>query len=92
MGKGHPLPEGENLLQLAGREGSRSILEVLLQRLDQTNLFVISLDRKREWYRYHTLFAQALRRQLEETQGDLILLLYYPASASPKEVLGHVIE
>src|SRR5258708_2351501 len=39
----------------------------MLQRLDQTNLFVISLDNKREWYRYHALFAEALRYRLQHT-------------------------
>ncbi|HEX3642462.1 MAG TPA: hypothetical protein VHV10_14315, partial [Ktedonobacteraceae bacterium] len=36
----------------------------MLQRLEQANLFVVSLDSKRQWYRYHALFAQALCYQL----------------------------
>jgi LuxR family maltose regulon positive regulatory protein len=39
----------------------RADSQQMLQRLEQANLFVVSLDNKRVWYRYHTLFAQALR-------------------------------
>src|ERR1700716_3950313 len=46
----------------------------------QANLFVVSLDSKREWYRYHALFAEALHYQLEQTQPDLMLTLHHRAS------------
>src|SRR5437899_9811151 len=52
----------------------------MLQRLEEANVFVMSLDNKRQWYRYHTLFAEALRYQLEQTQGDLVSILHYRAS------------
>jgi LuxR family maltose regulon positive regulatory protein len=52
----------------------------MLRRLEQTNLFIVSLDTKREWYRYHALFAEALRNRLEWTHADLIPSLHYRAS------------
>jgi LuxR family maltose regulon positive regulatory protein len=52
----------------------------MLQRLVQTNLFIVSLDDKQQWYRYHPLFAQALRYQLEWTYADLVPTLHYRAS------------
>jgi LuxR family maltose regulon positive regulatory protein len=52
----------------------------LLERLEQANLFVISLDHKRQWYRYHALFAQALHYQMEQTQADRLLILHHRAS------------
>ncbi len=52
----------------------------ILQRLERANLFVISLDSKREWYRYHALFAQALCYQLEQIYPDLVLTLHHRAS------------
>src|SRR5437016_11080299 len=52
----------------------------ILRWLEQTNLFVVSLDSKRQWYRYHALFAQALRYRLEQTQSDLVSTLHYRAS------------
>jgi len=52
----------------------------MLHQLEQANLFVVSLDRRREWYRYHALFAQALCYQLEQTQPDLLPNLHHRAS------------
>src|SRR5947209_18370 len=52
----------------------------ILRWLEQTNLFVVSLDSKRQWYRYHALFAQALRYRLEQIHTDLVPLLHYRAS------------
>ena len=40
-----------------------------LVHLQQANLFLISLDNKREWYRYQQLFADLLRYQLKEEVG-----------------------
>ncbi|MBN1121036.1 MAG: protein kinase [Anaerolineae bacterium] len=42
---------------LLDRTGSQAILE----QLDTSNLFLISLDHRREWYRYHRLFVDVLR-------------------------------
>ena len=39
-----------------------------------------SLDSKRQWYRYHALFAEALRYQLEQTHADLVPILHHRAS------------
>jgi len=52
----------------------------MLEQLEQANLFVVSLDSRRQWYRYHALFAEALRYRLEQTQGDLVSTLHYRAS------------
>ena len=45
--------------------GCQSILEYL----ERVNLFVIPLDESREWYRYHHLFADLLRKRLLQTVG-----------------------
>ncbi len=39
--------------------------QVMLETLQQANLFVIPLDNKRRWYRYHHLFAEFLHNQLQ---------------------------
>ena len=52
----------------------------MLQRLEQANLFVVSLDNKRQWYRYHALFTEALYYRLKQTQPDLLLTLHHRAS------------
>src|SRR5207302_7464449 len=52
----------------------------MLQRLEQANLFVVSLDSKQEWYRYHALFAEALYYQLQQIHADLLPRLHSRAS------------
>jgi ATP/maltotriose-dependent transcriptional regulator MalT len=39
--------------------------QAVLEYLERANLFTISLDDERQWYRYHHLFAEMLRRQLQ---------------------------
>jgi LuxR family maltose regulon positive regulatory protein len=58
------------------QQGSQQILE----RLEQANLFIVSLDNRRQWYRYHALFAEALYYQLEQLHPDQVPLLHYRAS------------
>jgi LuxR family maltose regulon positive regulatory protein len=36
----------------------------VLEQLERANRFVVSLDRRGEWYRYHHLFAELLRNEL----------------------------
>ncbi len=52
----------------------------MLRRLEQANLFIVSLDGRRQWYRYHALFAEALRYRLEQTHADLVPTLHHRAS------------
>ncbi len=35
-----------------------------LEALERANLFVVALDEQRQWWRYHHLFAEALRARL----------------------------
>ena len=41
-----------------------------LAELEHANLFVVALDSKREWYRYHHLFADLLRHELAQAHPD----------------------
>nr|WP_139995159.1 LuxR C-terminal-related transcriptional regulator [Paenibacillus paridis] len=36
----------------------------LLELLERANLFIVPLDNERQWYRYHHLFAELLRKRL----------------------------
>ena len=42
----------------------RADSQIMLEHLDNANLFVLPLDREREWFRYHRLFAESLRGTL----------------------------
>ena len=59
-----------------GQPGSQQ----MLKRLEAANLFMVSLDSKRQWYRYHALFAEALYYRLERTHADLVPILHQRAS------------
>ena len=52
----------------------------ILNALEKANLFVIPLDDKRCWYRYHHLFADLLVQRLRKNQGDLVSELHSRAS------------
>ncbi len=39
-----------------------------LQALEQSNLFIVSLDQNRVWYRYHRLFVEFLRTRLHQSR------------------------
>jgi LuxR family maltose regulon positive regulatory protein len=45
----------------------------LLADLDQSNLFVVPLDNRREWYRCHRLFRDALQHQLPSEASTVVL-------------------
>lgn len=42
----------------------------ILEYLERANLFLIPLDERREWYRYHHLFADLLRKRLLQADGE----------------------
>ncbi|HET9912156.1 MAG TPA: LuxR C-terminal-related transcriptional regulator [Anaerolineales bacterium] len=52
----------------------------MLETLERANLFIISLDNERRWYRYHHLFAELLRTRLARTFPDQIAELHRRAS------------
>ncbi|MGD9793501.1 MAG: LuxR C-terminal-related transcriptional regulator [Acidimicrobiia bacterium] len=51
-----------------------------LEWLDRANLFVVALDDRRHWYRYHHLFADVLRARLLDEQPELVGELHRRAS------------
>lgn len=48
--------------------------------LERANLFLIPLDDRRRWYRYHHLFADVLRAHLVEERADTVPELHLRAS------------
>jgi LuxR family maltose regulon positive regulatory protein len=55
---------------------------VCIQRLESANLFVIPLNNDREWYRYHHLFRDLLRRRLQAEVGPERVADLHRAAAS----------
>lgn len=52
-----------------------------LQALEEGNFFVVALDHRREWYRFHHLFQEMLRSELERTEPELIPDLHRRAAS-----------
>ncbi|HET8840657.1 MAG TPA: AAA family ATPase, partial [Ktedonobacteraceae bacterium] len=44
--------------------------ESLLQQLEQANLFLVALEGNQSWYRYHALFAEAMRHEAQKVFGE----------------------
>lgn len=59
------------------REGSAA----LLTELERSNLLLIPLDSKRDWYRYHHLFGDLLRQELAAVDRASLPALHRRASA-----------
>ncbi|MBN1138900.1 MAG: helix-turn-helix transcriptional regulator [Anaerolineae bacterium] len=59
------------------RLGSQAILTYL----ERANLFLLSLDDERKWYRYHHLFADLLSNRLAQRHPDQVSVLHCRASA-----------
>ena len=55
--------------------------ERVLQDLEQANAFVVSLDARRSWFRYHHLFADLLQLELRRTAPGGVAGLHQAASA-----------
>ena len=62
---------------VTGGEGSAS----LLREFARSNQFLVSLDEKGEWYRYHHLFSEMLLYELTGTEPDLVPILRGRAGA-----------
>ena len=62
---------------VTGQAGGKATLEAL----DRANLFLVPLDDRRQWYRYHHLFADVLQARLLDEQPDQVPDLHRRASA-----------
>jgi LuxR family transcriptional regulator, maltose regulon positive regulatory protein len=66
-----------------------------LASIEKSNLFLVPLDRHREWYRYHHLFHDLLTRELEELEPKLVPVLHrraadwFEENDDPESALEH---
>jgi LuxR family transcriptional regulator, maltose regulon positive regulatory protein len=68
-----------------------------LAALERGNLFLVPLDDRRRWYRYHQLFADVLHARLRDEQPDEVPDLHRRASGwheqngEPSEAIRHAL-
>jgi LuxR family maltose regulon positive regulatory protein len=78
---------------VTGQEDCRGMLEAL----ERGNLFVVPLDDKRQWCRYHHLFVDVLRAHLMEEQPDRVPTLHrrasewYEQNGLPADAIRHAL-
>jgi LuxR family maltose regulon positive regulatory protein len=66
-----------------------------LETLERANGFIVRLDRRGEWYRYHHLFGELLRNQLERSDPGVVRALnaramgWCIANDLPEEAIGY---
>ena len=78
---------------VTGQGGGKAMLEAL----DRGNLFLVPLDDRRRWYRYHHLFADVLQARLLDEQPGQVPGLHRRASAwyqqngEPSVAIGHAL-
>jgi LuxR family maltose regulon positive regulatory protein len=76
---------------ILGEQGSRAVLE----QLEAKNLLVVPLDRRREWYRYHYLFRELLRAELQRREPELVqdlqfrAAMWFEANGMPEAAIDH---
>ena len=69
-----------------------------LRELEASSSFLIPLDRRREWYRYHALFREFLLSELHRVEPDMIMKLHlraadwYESNGSPALALEHLLQ
>src|SRR5207247_8479856 len=65
-----------------GSDASNAQMQATLEELDRSNLFIVPLDGRHGWYRFHHLFQQLLQRQLQaHSSEDEIAMVHKRASA-----------
>lgn len=72
---------GTCMLRRFSAEMANDVLQIsdarrLIDRIANQNLFLFSLDREGEWYRYHPLFRDLLRKHLHEVEPERVQALH----------------
>jgi LuxR family maltose regulon positive regulatory protein len=71
--------------------------QAMLDFLTRANLFVAPLDNRRQWHRYHPLFAELLRARLQQAHPDEFSALHrraaawFAANRLPEEAIKHAV-
>jgi LuxR family maltose regulon positive regulatory protein len=68
--------------EVMGSDSSREQVQPILDWLEHTNLFLVPLDKRQRWYRYHHLFQELLQqRLLTHCSPEALSTLHLQASA-----------
>ena len=68
-----------------------------LRDLEASNTFLVPLDRRRGWYRYHALFREFLQGELQRVEPDAVMKLHlraadwFESNGSPAMAVEHLL-
>jgi len=68
-----------------------------LRDLEASNTFLVPLDRRRGWYRYHALFREFLQGELQRVELDAVMKLHlraadwFESNGSPAMAVEHLL-
>jgi LuxR family maltose regulon positive regulatory protein len=94
---GFMLADKDEGIEETGRISSTNYQQTL-EHLEHANLFLIPLDDHREWYRYHSLFADLLRHRLRLVENIPVQSLHLKAfqwfehNDYPTEAVQHALQ
>ena len=66
--------------------------QAMLEYLERANLFIVSLDNDRQWYRYHHLFGELLRKRLGQDLTTEEVAAYHKRASQWYEDHGLLLE
>lgn len=66
--------------------------QAILEYLERNNLFLISMDEELNWFRYHHLFADLLRVQLQKFRGNPAVTQLHLRAAAWHEQNGLILD
>jgi len=82
-----------------GSDSSQSQVQATLDYIEHANLFLVPLDERRGWYRYHHLFKQLMQQRLQEqsSKEELATLhlrasAWYAEQGLIEEAIAHTLE
>jgi LuxR family maltose regulon positive regulatory protein len=70
---------------VTGRQDSRAMLNAL----ERANLFILPLDSRREWFRYHHLFGELLRRRFLQMENEATIKTFQGRAVDWLNTNGH---
>jgi LuxR family transcriptional regulator, maltose regulon positive regulatory protein len=89
----------ELCMAILGNDTSLEQVQTTLNWLERSNVFVIRLDERQGWYRFHHLFGQLLKQRLQmlHSQEELALLHrraseWYAEQGLIEQAIEHVLE
>ena len=65
-----------------GSDASNAQMQATLEELDRSNLFLVPLDGRHGWYRFHHLFQQLLQGQLQARRSEDEIAMYHTRASA----------